>query len=181
MIRATLFILENALLTRITFLHLGGRRQNRVVMMEELEKLFIKLFDSHFKFEPEEGTLPEEGTETSLSIPTQKFRRWLDRHVQEQQLIDIEDQKEDFEKIRMICCYCKERITDDKFFVIHHPDFPTDLTKMLYFHTQGECNPRLQLVQLSRQLWLERYRKKPIFCSSSRILRNKLSIKYNRR
>lgn len=131
--------------------------------MEELEKIFIKLFDQHFRLEAEEVNLSDDRGDKSLAIPTQNFKHWLDQHVQEQQMIDIEDQKEEFEKIRMICSYCKERITDDKFFVINHPDFPTDMTKILYFHTQGECNLRLQLVRLSRQLWLERYKKKASF------------------
>ncbi|MHA1968408.1 MAG: hypothetical protein ACW964_11455 [Candidatus Hodarchaeales archaeon] len=108
----------------------------------ELEKLFRKLFDSYFQ----SNTQSQGNTlcPTSLLAPTESFKNFVDQYIKEDK----------FQERRLICVYCNERITDDKFVLMSHPDHPNDLGHILYFHSKGKCNPRVKLIKTARERWL---------------------------
>lgn len=64
---------------------------------------------------------------------------------------------EEFAKIRLTSKFCKCDITDDKFVMMNDPRFPNDLTKQLYFHSKGRCDPTHRYIKEARGLWLFRY------------------------
>ncbi|MHA1942580.1 MAG: hypothetical protein ACXABI_09315 [Candidatus Hodarchaeales archaeon] len=115
---------------------------------EEIDKLLRKLFD----VEAHKQEKIVSNQEKIPNIPSDFFKTFLDRHIQESHDLEI------FDKNRFICLYCSERITDDKYVVVTHPEFPNNYLKQLYFHSKGDCDPRYRFLEYSRKKWLREYR-----------------------
>lgn len=116
----------------------------------EFDKTLTKLFESfHQKIsENKESSEPED-----LSSASSLFVSWFDEHIQECRM------EEDFPKIRLIRVKCGEKITDDRFVVIHHPRYPEDYSKSFYFHSRGGCNHRWGQIRATREQWLQKHDK----------------------
>ena len=107
---------------------------------QEIDKLLQKLFDSDNKKQ-------QMNKDSSILNPTEPFKAWLDTHILE----------EEFSENRMICIYCREKIVNDRYIVINHPEFPDSHLKQIYFHTNKRCNPRYRFVNQRREIWLREY------------------------
>ena len=57
----------------------------------------------------------------------------------------------------MICASCIERILDDRFVTMFDPNFPTDYTKVKYYHSKGKCEPRISAIPQRHSQWLIEY------------------------
>ena len=110
---------------------------------QEIDKLLQKLFDVDRKKQSESAKEEEQ----DLADPTEAFRAWLDEHLCE----------EEYTKKRMICIYCQQRIEDDRYVVMCHPDFLDNHLKQIFFHTNKRCNPRVRYLQQRREIWLREY------------------------
>jgi hypothetical protein len=62
-----------------------------------------------------------------------------------------EEKLDSFFKRQIVRIYCKEQITDDKYVLMSHPEFPNDISQILYFHSKGECNPRHRFLKVVRE------------------------------
>ncbi len=116
---------------------------------EEIDKLLVKMFDSHIKkkYKLKSTKAISQFKSQSSGLFT---KEWFENFTREG------EEFEKFDRRRMICSYCKKRITDDKFIIIPDPEFPEDYLKQLYFHSKGGCNPRLRYKELARKEWLVR-------------------------
>ena len=118
---------------------------------EEIDKLLVKMFDSKLRKLKTRQTSNELSPQKS-DFPSSEFKGWLSEFIQ-----DCSD-FEEFEKSRLICKFCGEKIVDAHFVQMKHPDYPDDYTKQLYFHSVDYCNPRMRYVEITRKMWLIRYK-----------------------
>ncbi|MFX1285493.1 MAG: hypothetical protein ACFFB5_17780 [Promethearchaeota archaeon] len=116
----------------------------------EFDKTLNKLFES---FQKETKASKEISESNDLNQATSRFTKWLEEHIQECRI------EEEFPRIRLICIKCGEKITDDRFVVILHPDFPVDYSKSFYLHSKGKCTPRWDLIRSTREKWLREHDK----------------------
>jgi hypothetical protein len=114
----------------------------------EFDKTLTKLFESFYQKITKDRE-PEEADD--LSSASSCSVHWLDNHVLECRM------EEEFPKMRLICVKCGEKITDEQFIVISHPEFPEDYSKSFYFHSKGRCTPRWERIQEIRERWLQRH------------------------
>ncbi|MHA1977562.1 MAG: hypothetical protein ACW98F_19105 [Candidatus Hodarchaeales archaeon] len=117
---------------------------------EEIDKLLVKIFDSQVRKLKNRQT-PSELTTRTTELPSSEFKGWLSEFIQ-----DGSDYEE-FEKSRLICKFCGEKIDNADFIVLSHPEYPDDFTRQLYFHCTSRCNPRIRYLEITRKMWLIRY------------------------
>ena len=117
---------------------------------EEIDKLLVKMFNSQIRKLRNRQTHVEDSKRPNES-PSSDFKEWLSDYIQ-----DCSDYEE-FEKSRLICKFCGEKIDNANFIAISHPDCPEDYTKQLYFHSTDHCNPRVRYLKITRKMWLIRY------------------------
>ncbi len=121
--------------------------------LSEIDKIMRKLFDSS-KQEVSTGSVHK--SLQSKEIPSNEFRNWLFDHIEE------DSREERFKEQRLICIFCHNQITDQNYYVIHHPDYPDDYSRSIYFHSKVNCEERMKNIKKVRETWLKTHSKEEI-------------------
>ena len=110
-----------------------------------IEKKILKICYSDYK---PNYRIPENQEQEHLEVPTPQFKEWIQRYIEENYI---------YEKERMFCVFCHERITDFNYVVIDHPYFPKHPFKKLFCHSNREnCISRINSFEKARRIWLRK-------------------------
>lgn len=101
----------------------------------------------------EKPSTKEETTQNDISTiqASDDYKEWLQVYIQDFHMF------EEYEKIRLICQHCSEKIVNDKYLVIPDPSSPEDYSKTKFYHSKGNCDPRIKKIKDVREKWLKEH------------------------